>query len=183
MLSDASPPTRVAGSCLRVRHGCTHSIQCAGKGSPVNAFGQRTRWALAGTASGLVIAFGPVAGGAAMTPNPGVVTIRVGLGETLSAIAARYNSTVAGLAAVNRTSNPNLVVAGEVLSVPGTGAATTLNPGVVTIRVGLGETLSAIAARYNSTVAGLAAVNRISNPNLVVAGAVLSVPGTGAATT
>src|ERR1700674_2895485 len=134
MLSDASPPTRVAGSCLRVRHGCTPFIQCAGKGSPVNAFGQRTRWALAGTASGLVIAFGPVAVGAAMTPNPGVVTIRVGLGETLSAIAARYNSTVAGLAAVNRISNPNLVVAGEVLSVPGTGAT-----GPAVIRSSLGS--------------------------------------------
>jgi soluble lytic murein transglycosylase-like protein len=75
-----------------------------------------------------------------------------------------------------------LVDAGEVLQLAETGSAGAAGtPSAVTVRVAVGETLSAIAARYHTTVAGLAAANRISNPNLVDAGEVLQLAETGSA--
>lgn len=40
-----------------------------------------------------------------------------------------------------------------------------------------GDTLSALAARYGTTVSALARANNIANPNLIYAGATLRVPG------
>nr|MBA3432148.1 LysM peptidoglycan-binding domain-containing protein [Actinomycetota bacterium] len=45
-----------------------------------------------------------------------------------------------------------------------------------------GETLSSIAARYGSTVPALARLNHIRDPNLIVAGTTLKVPGSAQAT-
>ena len=119
---------------------------------------------------------------AAITPNPRTGAVRVGVGQTLSSIAARYQTTVAGLVAANRIGNPNLVDVGQLLHLPRTGsmgAAGTPSAGAV--RVGVGQTLSSIAARYQTTVAGLVAANRIGNPNLVDVGQLLHLPGTGSA--
>ncbi len=142
---------------------------------------QRTRWAIAAVVSGLTVAGGPVAVAAAITPDSPPATVRVAAGEALSTIAARYHTTVAGLVAANRIGNPNLVVAGQLLRLPGPGSAGTGPP--ATVRVAAGEALSTIAARYHTTVAGLVAANRIGNPNLVVAGQLLRLPGPGSAGT
>lgn len=40
-----------------------------------------------------------------------------------------------------------------------------------------GDTLSALAARYNTSVAKLAKLNKIANPNLIFAGKKLQIPG------
>jgi soluble lytic murein transglycosylase-like protein len=50
-------------------------------------------------------------------------------------------------------------------------------------RVQPGETLSHVAARYGSSISALAAANGLTDPNLVIAGTVLSVPLTSPATT
>jgi len=113
--------------------------------------------------------------GAVNAPAPGsAVTVRIAAGETLSAIAARFHTTVAQLAAVNRVSNPNIVIAGQVLHIAGAGM-----PGPagqessVTMTVAPGETLAAIAARVHTSVAQLAAANGLRNPNFIYAGQVL----------
>ncbi len=48
-----------------------------------------------------------------------------------------------------------------------------------TVTVAAGDTLSGIAARNGTTVSALAAANGISNPNVIVAGRRLVLPGTG----
>lgn len=101
-------------------------------------------------------------------------TVRVSRGETLWSIAERYGTTVTALAAANDITNPNLVYAGAVLQIPSGSTSASTPPSTIT--VGRGDTLSAIAARYHTTVAALAAANGITNPNLVYAGAQIRLP-------
>jgi N-acetylmuramoyl-L-alanine amidase len=57
----------------------------------------------------------------------------------------------------------------------GGGSANAAFAATTTVRPG--DTLSAIATRYHTTVTALAAANGITNPNLVFAGAKLTLPG------
>lgn len=99
---------------------------------------------------------------------------RVRPGETLSSIAARHGTSVAALARANQLSDPDLIVAGQRLRVPG-GRAGTAGGTSHTVRAG--ETLSSIAGRFGTSVAAIARANRIANPNLIFAGQHLRIPG------
>jgi len=102
---------------------------------------------------------------------PGGATYTVQPGDTLSGIAARYGTTVAALASANSLSNPNLIFPGQLLILPAGSAAS----GTYTVRAG--DTLSGIAARFGTTVAHLAALNRLANPNVLSVGEVLRISG------
>jgi LysM repeat protein len=117
---------------------------------------------------------------------PTFTTVEVQPGQTLSALAVLYNTTTAALAAANGIGNPNRISAGMVLRLPGpagaapvatapTQAAATVTT-VGTITVHRGDTLTSLAAHYGTTTAALAAANGISNPNIVFAGMVLTLP-------
>lgn len=117
-------------------------------------------------------------------------TVTVQPGDTLSDIAARHGMSVNRLMQVNGITNPDLVVAGTRLVVNGgsggTGRRTAAAPApslpTAPYTVKSGETLSEIADRFGTTTDRLIQLNRISNPNLVVAGTRLAVPGRPAAT-
>ncbi|MQB00476.1 MAG: LysM peptidoglycan-binding domain-containing protein [Actinobacteria bacterium] len=96
---------------------------------------------------------------------------RVRAGDTLSSIASRYKTTVTRLVRMNNISDPNLIVVGRRLRVPGGG------PGTRTHSVRAGETLSSIAGRYKTSVGRIARMNRISNVNFISIGQKLKVPG------
>lgn len=100
-------------------------------------------------------------------------TIQVKRGQTLSTIAARHGTSVARLARMNNLSDPNLIVAGQRLRVPGGGGGSRRTSH--TVRAG--ETLSSIAARYGSSIAAIARANKLDNPNFIFAGQHLSIPG------
>ena len=117
---------------------------------------------------------------------------QVQAGETLSQIAARYGTTVQALAAANGIVDINRIFVGSQLTISGGGAsepdpdpepATTPTPeigtGVSTYTVVRGDTLSSIAARYDTTVKRLMELNDLTDPNLIQAGQRLKVPGTG----
>lgn len=80
-------------------------------------------------------------------------TYTVKQGDTLSAIAKRYNTTVQRLADLNNISNVNLIYPGEVLKINGSGTTH------YTVRSG--DTLSGIAKRYNTSVYKIATDNKI----------------------
>ena len=96
---------------------------------------------------------------------------RVQGGDTLSAIAARHGVSATSLVDANGLDDPDRIVAGTVLVIPGgegPAGGHVVQPG---------ETLSAIAARYGVSTSALAEANGITNPNLIRAGQHLRVAG------
>jgi len=100
-------------------------------------------------------------------------------GETLYSIAARYGTTPQAIAAANNLANANYIYAGQRLTIPSGGGGAAASGGTHT--VGRGETLSAIAARYGTTVAALVRANGLASANMIYVGQRLTVPGGGAA--
>ncbi len=118
---------------------------------------------------------------------PAAATHTVASGDTVSAIAHRYGSTVAAIASANGLANPSFIRIGQVLTIPGaaapaaTPAAATVATAPATVSVSYtvasGDTLSAVAAHYGTTVAAIASANGLANPSFIRIGQVLTVPG------
>lgn len=101
----------------------------------------------------------------------------ISVGETLTSIANRYGVNLSELAALNGISNVNRVYAGDTLSIPGTSESSGSSSGAGSHRISPGENLTSIAALYGLTVSAIANLNGIVNPNHIVSGQVLSLPG------
>lgn len=94
-------------------------------------------------------------------------TYTVRYGDSLSAIAARFGTTVSALKSANNIRNANLIYPGQVLSVSG-------QPVIMSVyTVRSGDNLSTIASRLGTTVSHLQSVNGIRNANLIYAGQTL----------
>ena len=96
--------------------------------------------------------------------QPATTTYTVRSGDSLSAIAAKFGTTVSALQSANNIHNANLIYPGQVIKV--SGQATTSN----TYTVRSGDNLSTIASRLGTTVAHLQSVNGIRNANLIYSG-------------
>ena len=85
-------------------------------------------------------------------------------GDTLSAIAQKYNTTYKKIAADNNITNPNLIYPNQKLKI-----YTNVSQGTneIIYIVKSGDTLSEIAKKYNTTYQKIAKDNNISNPNLI----------------
>ena len=92
-------------------------------------------------------------------------TYTVKSGDTLSAIAVKYNTTVAKLQSLNNIKDANKISIGQVLQLTAQVATT--------YTVKKGDTLSAIAVKYNTTVAKLQSLNNIKDANKISIGKVL----------
>lgn len=132
-------------------------------------------------------------GQAGETSGGQTFTYTVVAGDSLSAIAQRFGVSVETLVQLNNISDPNTLVLGQQLKIPGTapaatggtapgttGGATTAG-GTTTYIVQAGDTLSAIARRFGTTVQELVRLNNLANPDLLSLGQQLIVPATGAA--
>ena len=111
--------------------------------------------------------------------NAQAITHVVQPGENLFRIALRYGVTVDALAAANGLSDAGHIYVGQRLVIPdSTSGATTPEPapthGVHVVQPG--ENLFRIARRYGTSVAVLAALNGITNPNHVYVGQRLTLP-------
>lgn len=93
-------------------------------------------------------------------------------GDTLSALALRFHTTVNTLVKLNHIMNPNLIYIGQVLKIPTSATKPSQSP-FITYIVQAGNTLSGIAMRYNTTASALAALNNINNPNLIYVGQII----------
>ena len=78
-------------------------------------------------------------------------------GETLGAIAKKYDVTASALASHNGISNPNRVKVGQKINIPAKSVS-------VTYTVRSGDTLSGIAKKHNTTTSAIARANGISDP-------------------
>jgi LysM repeat protein len=105
-------------------------------------------------------------------------------GDTLSAIARRYDTTVTAIAQANNILNPNLIFVGQRLIIPTDGGEppppAPPPSASTTYVVQPGDTLFRIAVRFDVTVQALAQANNIGNINLIYVGQVLTIPGGGA---
>lgn len=105
--------------------------------------------------------------------NTETVYYTVVRGDTLSAIASRYGTTVQEIAQINGIQNVNLIYPGQVLriitnsNIPGS-ETNSINKTYYTIK--RGDTLSGISRRYGVSVQNIANWNNIKNPNLIYPG-------------
>lgn len=101
-------------------------------------------------------------------------------GETVERIAGQYKGVSANdIIRANGIVNGR-IYAGAALYLSGTGHVAAGSAGAVSYKVRSGDRLGDIAHAHNVTISKLASENNISNPNLIRAGQVLSIP-TGAA--
>lgn len=105
------------------------------------------------------------------------ITHQVERGETLREIAAEYGVSVDDIATANGISNPNVIQIGAKLKISSSSSAPTTPPAVATYTVKKGDSLAAIAARFDTTVEALAAANGITNPGVIYIGATLQLSG------
>lgn len=96
--------------------------------------------------------------------HPATGTYTVQTGDTLSAIANKFGTTYQNLAAINGIGDPNQIWPGQVLKVTGIASQES------TYYVQAGDTLSAIANKFGTTVSSLVSLNHISNPNVIYVG-------------
>ncbi len=110
-------------------------------------------------------------------PGPGACTTYVvRFGDTLSAIARRFGTTVWALAAANGISNPNFIWPGQVLRVNCGGGHVPPSPGPGWYRVRAGDTVSKIAARFGESVWEIIAANGLHFPYTIYVGQLLRIP-------
>jgi LysM repeat protein len=121
--------------------------------------------------------------------SSGEVVHVVAAGENLFRISLRYNVSMAAIAQRNNIANVNLIYVGQQLIIPGTTGGTNPPPvataqpggqpgtGLTTYTVVRGDTLGAIARRFNTTIQDIASRNNIANPNLIYPGQVLTISG------
>lgn len=113
-------------------------------------------------------------------------THTVAPGETVWALARRFDTTVRAIVDANGLGSSALIRIGQRLRIPGAGATATSAPASTTASstptttaytVRAGDTLSAIAVRHDTTVAALASANSLANPSYIRVGQRLAVPG------
>jgi LysM repeat protein len=101
---------------------------------------------------------------------PATSTYTVRSGDTLSSIASKFGTSYQALASLNGISNPNLIFVGQTLRVNGSAST-----GSVYYTVRVGDNLSAIASRYGVSYQSIAALNGLSNANLIFPGQTLKI--------
>jgi LysM repeat protein len=109
------------------------------------------------------------------TCPPNTVAYTIKAGDTFYALARMYNTTTAAIIAANPSVNPNALMIGQQICIP---KQTTYPPctsgNYYTIRQG--DTLYAIAARYNVTYNALVAANPGIMPTNLMVGTVICIP-------
>ena len=95
-------------------------------------------------------------------------------GETVSGIAARHGIPQSQLIAANGITNGVIYAGQQLRLVPAAGATSSAG---ARYTVKAGDTLSGIARRHGTSVRALSSANGITDPNRVVIGRTLTVPG------
>jgi LysM repeat protein len=113
----------------------------------------------------------------APTPAPSgdAIQYTVQAGDTLSALAVRYRSTIHAIVQANKLVNPHYIYVGQVLVIPTSGADIPTTGVYYTVRAG--DTLAGIAYHYGVSYWPIVQANNLSNPSLIYVGQTLFIPG------
>ncbi len=114
----------------------------------------------------------------APTATPGNRTHTIVAGDTLLEIAAQYGVSTADIIAANPGITADALRVGQQIVIPAPGSAPPLPPPPATrsYTVQAGDTLGAIANRFNTTVAELQRLNPGIDPTRMRVGSVIQVP-------
>jgi len=131
-----------------------------------------------------VVASAPAARASASSAPAAISTsgvrYTVRAGDTLSALAQRHSTSVDALVAANHIADPNLILVGQVLMIPGSGTAagatTVATPAGRSYTVQAGDSLWKIANDAGVTLDALTAANHLSIQSLILPGQVLVLP-------
>lgn len=129
---------------------------------------------------GRAVAIPVLAAGVLTAGFPNLGEYRIKRGDTLTEVAARYDTTIRALVELNHLpGNGNLIYAGETLKVPVRRAATKPAANkmrIITYTVRRGDTVSAIAKRYDVRQSKLLATNHLGTTGRIYIGEKLRVP-------
>lgn len=114
--------------------------------------------------------------GSWVPPSGPSFTYVVKRGDTLYAIAWRYGTTVMAIARLNGLVNPNRIYVGQRLQIPGSQPAPQPPRCGVWYTVRPGDTVSALALRYGTTVWAIVSANNLANANRIYVGQRLYIP-------
>lgn len=111
-------------------------------------------------------------------PNPSTNEncIIVQRGDTLSAIAEKYNTSYLYLAKVNNIPNPNLIYTCQKICVPNLDDSGLNDTSHMLYVIKWGNTLNMISKLFDVPVQDIVDLNDIPNPNLIYAGQILRIP-------
>lgn len=167
-----------AGTAYTVRSGDTLGTIASRHGTSVAAIVQ-----LNGLKNPNLIRIGQVlkvpSGGSGSTvapPSGGATTHMVKAGETVGGIASRYGIKASQIIAANGLSGDRIYVGQQLRLVPAAGTVPTT---ATTYVVRAGDILASIARKFGTTVRALQDANGIRDPNVVVIGRTLKIPGGG----
>jgi LysM repeat protein len=116
------------------------------------------------------------------TPPPpkcpiGTFAYTIKPGDTVYKLAQTYNTTVAAILAANPGLNPDNLQIGQVICIPmGTPPPPKCPIGTFAYTVKPGDTIYALAMKYNTTVAAIIAANPGIDPNNLQVGQVICIP-------
>jgi LysM repeat protein len=103
----------------------------------------------------------------------------VAAGDSLIKIAQKFQSTTDAILDLNPGLDPDVLVVGEQIKIPGEAPAQ--YGGYVSYTIQPGDTLSAIAQRFDVSAQTLLSINGLTDPDQLGAGQVIKVPGNTAA--
>ncbi len=107
-------------------------------------------------------------------------------GDTLSTLARRFGTTVDAIRMANYISDPGRIFPGQIIGIP-VGYPEPMPPFIlppperreVLYTVQRGDTLSAIARRFGSSVEAIVRRNRLREPERIFPGQIIVVPAVG----
>jgi LysM repeat protein len=109
---------------------------------------------------------------------PGTFAYVIRSGDTFYGLAGRYNTTVNAILAANPGVNPNALQIGQTICIPGSQPPPATCPaGSIPYVIRAGDTLYALAQRFNTTVNAIIAFNPGINPNALLIGQIVCIPG------
>ncbi len=99
-------------------------------------------------------------------------------GDTYFSLAQRFNTTVAAIIAANPGVDPNRLMIGQRICIPGAPMPGECPAGTQPYIIRAGDTYFSLAQRFNTTVAAIIAANPGVDPNRLMIGQQICMPGT-----